>query len=134
MWLKLLQIYSNNGELYEKNNICFLCAVVILIAFLVIMSFIILSPPKKTDNDNGYLSWIKEESYFVDYSIVDSTVKFRYSICFENTSEYDFQISPASAGFQADELKEWVAYEKSFEGYPESDEYYTVIPSGKKSM
>lgn len=61
------------------------------------------------------LSWIPEESYFVDYEINGEKIKFRYSICFHNHTSEPTEIG-ICAKFNKRELNGWLRYEGFFIG------------------
>lgn len=118
----------------KKSNVRVLLAVFISIAFwgISILTLYSLFDTAESDGEYRGLRWIREESYFVDYSIVGDIVQFRYSICFNNTSGHDLLISPVSAEFDVRELNGWLEYEDFFRGKIDGAEYEALIPDGEK--
>lgn len=103
----------------------------IVLGIVGVAMFFILNSPNTNDVDSD-IHWLPEESYFVDYEVVDGKVRFRYAICFVNNSEYDVGIK-LSARFKADELGGWIKYSSFFEGYDENGEWdYRIINHGEK--
>ncbi len=95
------------------------------------MVFSVFDKPEQTD-ENNTLRWIAEESCFVDYEIVEDTVKFRYSICFENNSDEDDTIS-ILAKFKKSELKDWIKADEFIFGCDETGErLHEKIKQGEK--
>lgn len=91
---------------------------------------------KRTDehNNEDTLCWLPDESYFVDYEIVDDEVRFRYAICFVNNSGSDSHIR-LSAKFAAKDLKGWAENSGFFDGYDENGECdYRKIKNGEKTV
>ena len=86
------------------------------------------------DNQNAAngLDWIKEESYFLDYTIDGTIVEFRYLFTFENTTHRDMIISFPQVKFSRKELKGWLEYKDSYIGISEDGSTDNYIPAGKK--
>ncbi len=104
---------------------------IIVCCFGAWIVFSIFDTPEQNDNSNT-LHWIAEESYFVDYEIIGDTVKFRYSICFENNSDEDDTIS-ILAKFKKSELKDWIKADEFIFGCDETGErLYEEIKKGEK--
>lgn len=76
--------------------------------------------------------WIREESSFIDYSICDDTIRFRYAFCFENKTEDDVSVSCLTAKFRKRELYGWLKYEKFYDGVLESGDFAITINAGQK--
>lgn len=111
--------------------IALLSTVIILLGIGGIILYSILQSPQ-TDDLNDTLHWLPDESYFVDYEIVDNTVKFRYSICFVNGTERDCGVK-VSAKFKEEELSNWIKNVDFFEGHSKNGEWsYCEIKSGEK--
>ena len=108
--------------------------ITLIIIILIIGIFLLnshLSALKKDKIERLY--WVSEESYFVDYEIVDSKkVRFRYSICFVNNTKNDMTIS-LGAKFKQSEIKEWLKQSEFLTGYNDNHEpLYSKILSGEK--
>lgn len=89
---------------------------------------------QETENTENMLHWLPEESYFVDYEIIDNTVKFRYAICFVNNSGSDCSVT-LSAKFHAKDLKGWTENNDFLEGCDENGEWVSsVIQNGEKAV
>ncbi len=116
-------------EKYKRILIAF--ALIFTIIFFCVVGLTIYSIFDKPATESKGLRWLRNQSFFMDYSISDDIVSFRYSICFENTSDHDYLISPIAAKFEKSELDGWLRYEKFFEGRVETGEYNTLIPSGE---
>lgn len=76
--------------------------------------------------------WVKSESYFVDYTIEGSTVQFRYSFCFENNTKYDRTLNAFSAKFNRWDLRNWIRYQKFYNGKLENGDTNILVESGQK--
>ena len=99
---------------------------------VITLLFLILSFNSCSSSDTISLRWFPEESYFVGYEIIGDTVKFQYSICFENCTEYDTIIS-LQAKFRRNDLKGWMKYENFFAGYDENGEtLHQLIEANQK--
>ena len=113
----------------------FLAVLLMAIVFVYGLSFfsIIQSTPMSDSPQKDTISWIPEESYFVDYKINNDIVTFRYSICFYNDTEDPIEIS-LGAKFKSAELKGWFNCEDNFlEGLGEDGEHkYEVLNSKEK--
>ena len=97
------------------SNYIYISIAIIFVIFICFAFFSKIYYPHK-GSGNKSLRMIPEESFFVDYDIVnENTVKFRYSICFANDSEIDTNVS-IQATFNSDELKGWVKKEHLFIG------------------
>ena len=82
--------------------------------------------------ETNTLRWIPEESYYIGYDIIDDIVKFQYSICFENCTEYDTIIS-LHAKFHKNDLKGWVIPDGFFVGCDENaNTLYQLINAHQK--
>lgn len=84
----------------------------------------------KGDTESGF--WIRNESYFVDYAIEGDRIQFRYSFCFQNLSDYDLILYSIGARFRKRDLKDWLKYEKRFDGVPDNSDHEIHLKSGQK--
>ncbi len=109
---------------------------------LVVKTFVILliipmilSSCLNHHSEDVALSWIPEESNFVDYEINGGKIKFRYSICFYNHTSEPTEIGLA-AKFNKKELDGWLRYEKFFMGTDDNDElkYGLIKPKEKTNI
>ena len=116
----------------KKTGLILLLVVFAVLTGIVGTSvFFMFFPPRETNVESD-ISWLPEESHFVDYEIVDGKVRFRYAICFENKAEHAVGIKIA-AKFMNEELEGWCQYTDFFEGYDENNEWdYKSIQSGEK--
>ena len=113
-----------------KRIICMIIVVADLL-FLASCRFIPAGLTETNDNtETGF--WIRNESYFVDYTIKGDKIQFRYSFCFQNLSDYDMILYAFSATFRKRDLKGWLKYEKGIEGVLDNGEDKVLLPTGQK--
>ncbi len=105
-----------------------------IIAIGAILTFLLSGIFQKGEEEKSFY-WLPEESFFVDYDIVDEkTIKFRYTICFVNNLDVDTTIS-LSAKFDKKELAGWVVQTDGFMGCDENGELlYKEIKQGEKEF
>ena len=84
------------------------------IAFVLLFSTL-LSGCDINEGNKSKFYWIPEESYFVDYKIIDDEVVFSYSICFVNEWDEDYAVD-ISAKFKKTELRNWIEYKGFYLG------------------
>ena len=103
---------------------------------LIIIIPITLTSCTNNHSDEIALSFIPEESNFVDYEINGDRIKFRYSICFYNHTSEPTEIG-VSAKFIKKELDGWLRYEKFFIGTDDNDgllKYGLIKPKEKTNI
>jgi len=103
----------------------------LVVLYLCAVVFSLFGEHELNSESSGF-QWVKEESYLLDYQITEDTIQFRYSMCFENYSEYTYIISSMTAQFSKAELSGWLEYNKFFSGDLEGEDYEVLIESGKK--
>ena len=91
---------------------------VFILCGIGVLTMVSLFQTPDTENNDNTLHWLSKESKFVGYEISGDIVKFRYSICFVNNSQYTANIS-LSAKFKSSELKGWMKSEKFLTGLGE---------------
>ena len=79
------------------------------IAIILLVSIVLCGCSMNTKREKSKFYWIPEESYFVDYEIVDNNIVFSYSICFVNDWDEDYAVD-ISAKFKKSELRNWIEY------------------------
>ena len=107
----------------------------IIILLIIIISIFVQCAPISSSEPNeefGGNRWIEEESGFLDYTIVDETIQFRYLFCFQNDTEYDLTFNAFAAKFKKRDLKGWLQYEKFFNGTLENGENSVTVKAGEK--
>ena len=105
----------------------------IVIIFVILICFSFFSTMYYPHESSG-LRMIPEESFFVDYDIVnENTVRFRYSICFANDSGMDATVS-IQATFDRDELKGWIKKDDLFMGMDNNGKMLSeTVKNGEKA-
>ena len=116
----------------QKLPVAILLATILVGACVFIPVMLLQSREEQTNEDTLY--WLPDESYFVDYEIVEGKVKFRYAICFVNNSGNDCFIK-LSAKFATKDLKGWAENNEFFDGCDENGEWeYRKVKNGEKSV
>lgn len=83
-------------------------------------------------SDSSTLFWVEEESHFVDYTVNEDQVTFRYAICFINDSKDDVSIK-LSAKFHTKDLQGWSSQQDFIAACDENGEWtYRNVPGGHK--
>ena len=98
---------------------------------LVMLLFTGCSSKHEQVGKNGF-AWNREESYFIDYSLSENIIKFRYALCFENNTEDDITLSYLNAAFPKSELRGWLRYQKYYPGTLENGDFEITIQAGEK--
>ena len=83
------------------------------------------------DSKNG-LRWIKDESYFVDYTIDGEKIIFKYALTFENSAERDILVSYPSVSFYMIQTIRWIEYERFYDGRLEDGSEEFIIHAGER--
>ena len=85
------------------------------ISIILLISIVLCGCNMNTRKEKSRFYWIPEESYFVDYKIIEDKIIFSYSICFVNDWDEDYAVD-ISAKFKKSELKNWIEYKKFYLG------------------
>lgn len=85
-------------------------------------------------NKNTPLKWLPSESHFVDYEIVGKKIVFRYSISFQNNSDFDIGFD-ISAKFSRKETHGWLKRNETLSGHADCEkngEGYILLHKNEK--
>lgn len=82
------------------------------------------------DSRNG-LRWIKDESYFVDYTIDGEKIIFKYALTFENSAEEDILIRYPTVYFYRFQLWGWMEHQNGYKGKCEDGSSEFIVPAGE---
>ena len=74
------------------------------ISIILLISIVLCGCNMNTQKEKSRFYWIPEESYFVDYKIIEDKIIFSYSICFVNDWDEDYSVD-ISAKFKKSELR-----------------------------
>ena len=112
-----------------------LMAIVLIVGIVIFFSLAshIWDSVKKPEGKEPSITFVQEESFFVDYRIIDdSIVEFKYSLCLRNNDYRDIRVR-LSAKFNEKELDGWVECQDYFKGYDEDgDLAYRLVESQEK--
>ena len=82
-------------------------------------------------NKEPALSWVKEETRFISYSVDENKVFFTYELCFENHTEWEITIYSVGISLSKKQTQGWLKHENSY-GEKLDNKYTAVIPAGQK--
>lgn len=88
--------------------------------------------PVEYEGERGTLRWVREESCFVDYSILEDIIQLRYSMCFENESGHDLVIYGMGVRFDKSTLAGIMENDGFVNCKGENSHYILLIPDGDK--
>lgn len=114
------------------HNISFFNTILIILVCLLMLSACSSESTPDTETAIHSFQWNKEESYLVDYTIVEDAIYLRYLFCFENNTDSNVLIKYPGAKFSFFDLLGWMEYKSVFPGICENGETSFVVKSGEK--
>ena len=87
--------------------------------------------PPNSDSIFGDVKVLSETCRMIDYEITDNRISFRYEMYWENTTEYDWEISYFQMVWRKNEIDGWFQEDDDIHTPFENGNYSVIIPAGE---